>query len=103
MFDLLFDSEEQFLKEFFETITEYKTDKKYNKDLDINCTLKLKKKEILKGTIKKTIKINNKKIIVEVPSNIQNGQTIILQHEGKKIKNNYGNLNIKVNIGKSIF
>lgn len=71
----------------------------HNKDLDCDYTLKLKKHEAIRG-VTKTIKVKGKKIEVKIPNNLQDGQRIVIAHEGERQGEQYGNLIVTVKIRK---
>lgn len=69
----------------------------HDKTLDINYKLRIRKKQVLTDR-EKELKIKGRKIKLVVPKNIENGQVILLQEEGKKKGNKYGNVYITVEL-----
>ena len=90
--------EEEFRKEMLEMFN-YKEDPLYNKNLNINCTMKINKKDLGKEKILKynvDKEIRQKKI--SIPKEIENGQSIVYIKEGEKKNNKYGNLIVTIKI-----
>ena len=88
------DAMDKIFKEF-----DYKKDNLYRKELDVKCSLKIKKEDL--GKEKELInRINRKKkkIKINIPKNLENGQSIIVINEGKKKNDKYGNLVVKIKI-----
>lgn len=77
----------------------YEEDLVYNKNLNINCTLKIHKNDIGKEkTLRYRINKENKQTKIKIPNEIENGQNIVLIKEGEKENNRYGNLIVTVKI-----
>lgn len=76
---------------------DYKDDPNYDKNLDIKCNLKIRKKELGKEKIIK-YKLDNKKrkTKINIPKEIKDGQSIVCIKEGRQKDNKYGNLQVKV-------
>ena len=91
-------NEEEFRKEMLEMFN-YKEDPLYNKNLNINCTMKINKKDLGKEKSLK-YKVDNKvkQTKIKIPKEIENGQQIVLIKEGEKENNKYGNLIVTVKI-----
>ena len=89
-------NEEEFRKEMLEMFN-YKEDPLYNKNLNINCAMKINKKDLGKEKILK-YKVDNKikQTKIRIPNEIENGQQIVLIKEGEKENNKYGNLIVTV-------
>ena len=92
-----FDGEE-FRKIMLEMFN-YEEDSLYNKNLNINCTMKIDKKDLGKEKILK-YKVDNKikQTKIRIPNEIENGQQIVLIKEGEKENNKYGNLIVTIKI-----
>ena len=90
--------EEEFRKEMLEMFN-YKEDPLYNKNLNINCTMKIHKRDLGKEKSLK-YKVDNKvkQTKIKIPKEIENGQQIVLIKEGEKENNKYGNLIVTVKI-----
>ena len=90
--------EEEFRKEMLEMFN-YKEDPLYNKNLNINCTMKINKKDLGKEkTLKYKVDNKMKKTKIKIPNEIENGQQIVLIKEGEKENNKYGNLIVTIKI-----
>ena len=90
--------EEEFRKEILEMFN-YEEDSHYSKNLNINCTMKINKKDLGKEKSLK-YKVDNKvkQIKIKIPKEIGNGRQIVLIKEGEKENNKYGNLIVTVKI-----
>ena len=90
--------EEEFRKEMLEMFN-YKEDPLYNKNLNINCTMKINKKDLgNEKTLKYRVNKEKKQTKIKIPKEIENGQQIVLIKEGEKENNKYGNLIVTVKI-----
>ena len=76
---------------------DYKDDPNYDKNLDIKCNLKIRKKELGKEKIIK-YKLDNKKrkTKINIKKKIKDGQSIVSIKKEKQKDNKYGNLQVKV-------
>ncbi len=83
-----FEFDEEELRKIMLEMINYKEDSLYNKDLDIMCNLKIRRKDLGKEKTLK-YKVNNKKkqTKIKIPKEIENGQSIVYIKEGEK-KNN---------------
>ena len=81
--------EEEFKKEMLEMFN-YEEDSHYSKILNINCTMKINKKDLGDNKMKQTK--------IKIPNEIENGQQIVLIKEGEKENNKYGNLIVTIKI-----
>lgn len=78
-----FDKEE--LKKLMLEGFNYEEDLFYNKNLNINCTLKIHKNDIGKEkTLRYRINKEKKQTKIKIPNEIENGQNIVLIKEGEK-------------------
>ena len=85
-----FDKEE-FKKSMLENF-KYEEDPLYSKNLNINCTMKINKKDLGKEkTLKYRINKEKMQTKIKIPNEIENGQQIVLIKEGEKENNKYGN------------
>ena len=90
--------EEEFRKEMLKMFN-YKEDPLYNKNLNINCTMKINKKDLgNEKTLKYRVNKEKKQTKIKIPKEIENGQQIVLIKEGEKENNKYGNLIVTVKI-----
>ena len=90
--------EEEFKKEFLK-IFNYEEDSHYSKNLNINCTMKINKKDLGKEkTLKYKVDNKMKQTKIKIPNEIENGQQIVLIKEGEKENNRYGNLIVTIKI-----
>lgn len=90
--------EEDFNKEMLKMFN-YKNDPNYDRNLDIKCNLKIRKKELGKEKIIR-YKIDNKKrkTKINIPKEIKDFQNIVCINEGRKNNNRYGNLIVAIKI-----
>lgn len=97
---LKFDEEDK--KELNETllnICNYEEDPLYNKDLDIKCNLEIQRKDLGKEkTLKYKVNEETRQIKINIPKEIENGQSIVLIKEGEKENKRYGNLIVNIKI-----
>ena len=90
--------EEEFRKIMLESFN-YEEDLFYNKNLNINCTMKINKKDLGKEkTLKYKVNRRKTKTKIKIPNELENGQNIVLIKEGEKENNKYGNLIVTVKI-----
>ena len=90
--------EEEFRKEMLEMFN-YEEDSHYSKNLNINCTMKINKKDLGKEkTLKYKVDNKMKQTKIKIPNEIENGQQIVLIKEGEKENNKYGNLIVTIKI-----
>lgn len=91
-------NEEEFRKEMLEMFN-YKEDPLYDKDLDIMCNLKIRRKDLGKEkNLKDKVNKEIRQIKISIPKEIENGQSIVYIKEGKKKNNKYGNLIVTIKI-----
>lgn len=92
-----FDKEE--LKKLILEGFNYEEDLFYNKNLNINCTMKIHKKDLGKEkTLRYRVNKEKRQTKIKIPNEIENGQNIVLIKEGKKENNRHGNLIVTVKI-----
>ena len=90
--------EEEFRKIMLESFN-YEEDPLYNKNLNINCTMKINKKDLGKEkTLKYKVNRRKRKTKIKIPNELENGQNIVLIKEGEKENNKYGNLIVTIKI-----
>ena len=90
--------EEEFRKIMLESFN-YEEDPLYNKNLNINCTMKINKKDLGNEKILR-YKVENKmkQTKIKIPNELENGQQLVLIKEGEKENNKYGNLIVVIKI-----
>mgnify|MGYP005768915155 CR=1 FL=1 len=90
--------EEEFRKIMLESFN-YEEDPLYNKNLNINCTMKINKKDLGNEKILR-YKVDNKmkQTKIKIPNELENGQQLVLIKEGEKENNKYGNLIVVIKI-----
>ena len=90
--------EEEFRKIMLESFN-YEEDPLYNKNLNINCTMKINKKDLGKEkTLKYKVDNKMKQTKIKIQNEIENGQQLVLIKEGEKENNKYGNLIVVIKI-----
>lgn len=90
--------EEEFRKRILEMFN-YEEDLFYNKNLNINSTMKINKKDLgTEKTLKYKVNRRKRKTKIKIPNELENGQNIVLIKEGNKKNNKYGNLIITIKI-----
>ena len=90
--------EEEFRKRILEMFN-YEEDLFYNKNLNINSTMKINKKDLgTEKTLKYKVNRRKTKTKIKIPNELENGQNIVLIKEGNKKNNKYGNLIITIKI-----
>lgn len=91
--------DEEELRELILESFKYEEDPLYDKNLNINCNLKILKENLGK---EKTFKYKANKEIrqlkINIPKEIENGQSIVFIKEGEKRNNKYGNLIVTIKI-----
>lgn len=90
--------EEEVRKEMLEMFN-YKEDSLYDRDLDIKCDLKIQRKDLgEEKTLKYKVNRETRQTKINIPKEIENGQSIVLIKEGEKENNKYGNLIVTIKI-----
>lgn len=94
-----FEFDEEEIREEMLEMFNYKEDPFYNKNLDIMCNLKIRRKDLGKEkTLKYKVNKEIRQIKLRIPKEIENGQSIVYIKEGKKKNNKYGNLIVTIKI-----
>lgn len=93
----MFEFDEKDVKKEILEIFNYKNDPNYDRNLDINYNLQISTKDFGKEKIiKYKIYKEKRKTKINIPKEIENGQSIVCIKEGRKKDNKYGNLLVKV-------
>ena len=94
-----FEFDEEELKKLMLEMFNYEEDPLYDKDLDIMCNLKIRRKDLGKEkNFKYKVNKETRQKKISISKGIENGQSIVYIKEGEKKNNKYGNLIVTIKI-----